>query len=176
MEQTITDLKLTTVLLTQTWKTEIIVGCGVIESLIHFLIVVSGNQSTTAWKTEQTFTGVAKRIDGATYRIDSVMQRRLDAPAPLAMTFNAMLQKAESRLLLGPDHSLYAKLQRLRPLRNKVHLQLAVELDHDYNAFTELDQRLMMQALHAVFTGPTFAPTGDERAYFSYLEQYLDPA
>ncbi|MCI4567212.1 hypothetical protein [Lysobacter sp. CFH 32150] len=176
LEQTITDLKLTNVLTTQTWKAETIVGCGIIESLLHFLIVATGNRTTADWETKQEFTGANKVIEGKTYRIDSVVKQKLDTPAPVPMTFDTMLKKAESKKLLGPDHSVYAKLKRLRPLRNRVHLQeITQHVDHDFNAFTAIDQKLMMQVLHAVFTGPTFAPSTAQRAYFTYLEKYLDP-
>lgn len=174
LDQSLVDLKLTGVLITQTWKTGIIVGCGIIESVLHYLIVTSGNQSTTDWETKQEFTGATKTLEGKVYRIDSVVKEKLATPKPSPMTFDTMLKKAESKKLLGNDHSLYAKLKRLRPLRNRVHLQeIAQPVDHDWNAFKVLDYKLMMQVIHAVFTGPTFAPTADERRYFAYLERHL---
>ncbi|GAB3306779.1 hypothetical protein [Luteimonas notoginsengisoli] len=174
LEQTLIDLKLTTVLLTQTWKTQIIVGCGIIESLLHYLIVVSGNQSSIDWEVTQEFTGVNKKINNKLYRIDSVVKEKLDAPKPLPMTFDAMLKKAESKRLIGNDQALYGKLKRLRPLRNRVHLQeIGQPVDHDFNAFTYEDKRLMMQVLHAVFAELLFNPTAEQRAYFDYLDKYM---
>ncbi|GAB2621338.1 hypothetical protein [Novilysobacter erysipheiresistens] len=176
LERTLLDLKLTSVLETQTWKTQIIVGCGVIESLLHYLIIASGNQATADWEVRQEFTGVNKTVDGKIYRIDSVFKQKLALPKPVEMTFDAMLKKAESKRLLGEDHTLYSRLKRLRPLRNRVHLQaIATTADHDFNAFTNLDQRLMMQVVHAVFTGATFTPSVEQRRYFAYLDRYNEP-
>lgn len=174
LDQCLVDLKLTGVLITQTWKTGIIVGCGIIESVLHYLIVTTGNQSTTDWETKQEFTGANKTLEGKVYRIDSVIKEKLDVPKPVPMTFDAMIKKAESKRLLGNDHAVYAKLKRLRSLRNRVHLQeIAEPVDHDWNAFKVLDYKLMMQVLHAVFTGPTFAQSAEERRYFAYLERHL---
>lgn len=174
LEQTIIDLKLTTVLLTQTWKTQIIVGCGIVESLLHYLIMVSGNQASIDWEVTQEFTGVNKKINNKMYRVDSVIKEKRENPKPVPMTFDAMLKKAESKRLIGNAQALYGKLKRLRPLRNRVHLQeIAQPVDHDFNAFTYEDKRLMMQVLHAVFTGPLFNPSAAQRGYFEYLDKYL---
>jgi len=174
LEQTLSDIKLTTVLATQTWKTEIVVGCGIVESLLHYLIVISGNQSTVDWEVTHEFTGAHKKIEEKIVRVDSVIRKRLDAPKPVPMTFDAMLKKAESKRLLGNDQAIYGKLNRLRPLRNRVHLQeIAQPVDHDFNAFTYEDKRLMMQVLYTILTGPLFTPSATQLAYFTYLDKYM---
>jgi hypothetical protein len=174
LDQIIQDVKLTTVLITQTWKTSIIVGCGVIESILHYFLTTSGNHATTDWELLCIASGNPRQVNGSTIKIDSYVYRRLGHPKQEQMTFDAMLKKAEKRRVLGQDHSVYSKLNRLRNLRNRVHLQeIGAPTDTDWNAFKEPDYRLMMQVVHAVFTGTRFSPSTDELAYFNYLEKYL---
>ena len=94
------------------------------------------------------------------------------------MKFGSMLKCAADKKTLGPVRSLYAKLNKLRQLRNRIHLQeTGSPLDTDWNAIEQCDSLIMSSVLHAVFTGPIFHPTEEQRAYFDYLptEQTNEP-
>jgi hypothetical protein len=45
----LTDLKISSVIEKLIWKNFIIVGCGIIESLLHFLLITEGQHKTTEW-------------------------------------------------------------------------------------------------------------------------------
>lgn len=168
------DLKLSSVLITQTWKTFIVVGCGIIESLLHFLLIAHDLHATSEWKLEAVLPGNAKQLDGKQVKVDSHFYSRLEDPVLVEMTFDAMLKKAEAKKVLGSDHSIYAALKRLRPLRNRVHLQaIGNSTDHDWNAFKSVDMKIMAEVIHKVFTSAIFRPSAKERAYFDYLYRHF---
>jgi tRNA A37 threonylcarbamoyltransferase TsaD len=43
------DIKLSSVLYTQAIKSVVLVGCGIIESLLHFLLIANRYHTTTEW-------------------------------------------------------------------------------------------------------------------------------
>jgi len=176
LDRCLLDIKLSSVLETQTWKTLIIVGCGLVESLLHFLLIANGSYAKSEWELIAVAPGNSKTLDGELRKIDSHIYRKLGAPKPKQMTFDSMLKKAESRKVLGKNPDLYAKLRRLRPLRNKVHLQeIGSDSDTDWNSFNWLDACCMAQVLKEVFTSNIFRPSRTERNYFDYLARYVEP-
>ncbi len=117
--------------------------------------------------------GQEKDIDGERIRIDSHLYKKLSAKERDEMQFDAIIKKAESKRILGSDHAIYAKLQNLRKLRNKVHLHIIDEpTDTDWNAFQFRQICDMAEVIHKVFTGPIFRPSIKERSYFDYLNRY----
>jgi len=175
LDRCLSDISLSSVLERQTWKMFIVVGCGIVESLLHFLLIARGLHSTTEWELHATLRGNPKTVDGDTLRADTHLLRRLDSAQLAPMTFDAMLKKAEAKTVLGSDHSVYAALKRLRPLRNRVHLQ-AIEspADTDWNAFTATDLGIMAEVLYKVFTSTVFRPSNAQKQYFAYLHEHFN--
>ena len=175
LDRSVLDLKLSGVLNTQIWKTFVIVGCGIIESLLHYLLIANGSYAKTEWEFIAVAPGNSKKLDGEVRKIDSHIYRKLKSPKLKQMTFDAMIQKSESRRVLGANQDLYDKLKRLRLLRNKVHLQaIGNDTDTDWNSFNWTDACYMAQVIHDVFTSNIFHPSADERAYFDYLQRYVE--
>jgi len=115
-----------------------------------------------------------KNVNEKRTRIDCHVYKKLTTKKREEMSFDVMIRKAESKKILGSDHSIYAKLQYLRGLRNKVHLHVIDEpTDTDWNAFQHRHLCAMAQVLHYVFTGPIFRPSQQERGYFDYLVKYI---
>ena len=136
LDQCLQDIKLSNVLTTQTYKIFIIVGCSIMESLLAYLLIKSGNYKMTQWEFGYKMPGQEKNIDGKRMRIDCYVYRKLTTKKREKMDFDALIKKAESKKTLGAEHSIYAKLQYLRKLRNKVHLHVIDEpTDTDWNAF-----------------------------------------
>ena len=153
----------------------IIVGCGIVESLLHFLLTANGHYATTDWELVDVAPGNPKKLDGETRKIDAHIDRQMGSPQPKQMTFAAMIRKSESKKVLGSDGTVYAKLRRLRPLRNKVHLKEIGDFnDTDWHSFNWSDACSMAQGLHAKFTSNVFRPSAAQRGYFEYLERYGD--
>lgn len=175
LDKCLSDLKLSSVLITQTWKSIITVGCGIIESLLYFLIVKKNLHPTDWWELEYIAFGNEKKIDDHRVKIDSCVYKKLETPKPKEMSFDAMLKKARKKGLLGSDDDLYVKLNKLRKLRNKVHLH-AIDnpSDTDWNAFQKEDIKTMTEVLYEVFTSTIFRPSAEERGYFDYLKRYCE--
>jgi hypothetical protein len=166
------DIKLSSVLYTQTVKTVVLVGCGVIESILHFMLIVNNAHSTTEWSEKVTFKGNQKKIDGHYVKIDTVMYDKLESPQLKHMTFDALIKSAKSNNILGSGQSIYQKLEGLRTLRNKVHLQVINEpRDTDWNSFNGTHLSDICKVLYAILTSSIFTPSTDQKAYFSYLRR-----
>lgn len=176
MEQTLSGLKLTSVLITQTWKAVIIVGCGVVECLLHYFLITTNTYSETDWQLEFIATGSPKEINSAGVRIDSHVYKRLKVPKLKQMSFDAMLKRSEKKKVMGNSHEVYAKMNLLRSLRNRVHLQeMGSPRDTDWNAFNSKDHKIMLQVLYSILTSSPFSPTREQMAYFSYMLPYVAP-
>ena len=128
LDRCVADLKLTSVLLTQTWKSVIVVGCGVVESLVHFLLVSRGYYAQTKWDRVGVLRGNPKQLGKETLKAEVHLYRPLPASVRKPMTFEAMLRRAARKKILGSDRGIYPALNRLRPLRNRVHLQAIEDL------------------------------------------------
>lgn len=151
----------------------VVVGCGIIESLLHYLLIADGSHASTEWELVGVAPGNPKNLDGEKRKVDSHIYRRIDPPRIEEMTFDSMLKKAERRRVLGREHNIYPVLKRLRPLRNKVHLQEIGDVtDTDWNAFNWSEACAMAQVLRRVFRSSVFSPTAEERRYFGYLDRY----
>jgi hypothetical protein len=164
------DLKLSSVIEKQIFKNLIIVGCGIIESLLHFLLIAKQHYKQTEWELRWIATSNPMKIGASFRRIESHVFDKLPSPRNDPMTFDSMLKCAEKKRILGSDHSVYMKLKRLRTLRNRIHLQvIGSAVDTDWNAVERTDVQMMMFVLRAVCTGPIFGPTEEQRTYFDYL-------
>lgn len=173
LDRTALDIKLSQVLITQTWKTFIIVGCGVVESLLQFLLIAHGKHAKTEWELVCIGPGNAKKMEGETRKIDSHVYRKLSTPRPDQMTFDTIIKKSESKRVLGSNHDIFPKLKKLRKLRNRIHLQeIADSTDTDWNKFNWAEVTLMAEVLRSLLTSNIFHPSTEERAYFDYLLRY----
>jgi len=166
------DLKISAVIEKQIWKNFIVTGCGVIESLLHFLLIAKKQHKTTEWELTFIAPGQPKKIDEKVVRIDSHVFRKLSSPRNKPMTFDSMIKSAEKKNALGANHSVYARLNNLRRLRNRIHLQeIGNSLDTDWNAIDRSDFITMTSVLKTVLTGTIFQPSQEQRAFFSYLPE-----
>lgn len=171
-DRVLQDIKLSSVLYTQTIKTIVLVGAGIVESLLHFLLIVNNVHSTTEWKEKTLFKGNQKKVDGDYVRADTIIYEKLASPIMKHMTFDAMIKCARSNNILGSGPAIYQKLEALRVLRNKVHLQVINNpTDTDWNSFNSSDLSDVCKVIYAVFTSSLFTPDSAQRAYFTYLRR-----
>ena len=169
------DIKLSSVLYTQTIKTMVLVGSGIVESVLNYLLIVNDVHSTTEWKEKTLFKGNEKKVDGKYVRLDSVLYEKLANPQMKQMTFDTMIKCARSNNILGSRAAIYQKLNALRRLRNKIHLQLINDpTDTDWNSFNASDLSDVCKVVYAIFTSSLFSPDLDERKYFHYLRRSFD--
>jgi hypothetical protein len=171
-DRVLQDIKLSSVLYTQTVKTIVLVGCGIIESVLHFMLIVNNSHSTTEWKEKTVFKGNQKKMDGTIVKIDTVLSEKLSSPVLKHMTFDSMIKSAKSNHIFGTGGAIYQKLEGLRTLRNKVHLQVINEpTDTDWNSFNPSHLSDICKVLYAILTSSIFSPTTDQKSYFAYLRR-----
>lgn len=171
-DQIIQEIKLSSVIYTQTIKTIVLVGCSIIESLLHFLLIVNDNHTKTEWSEKITFKGNQKKLDGEIVRVDTVIYKKLPEEQLKHMSFDAMIKCSKSKHIFGSNKEIYEKLESLRTLRNKVHLQVINNPnDTDWNTFNNSDLSDVCKVLYAVFTSRLFKVTEKEEQFFCYLRR-----
>jgi len=174
LDRCLSDKSLSSVLTTQSYKMFVIVGCGIMESLLTYILIKSRDYTMTPWELECVMPGQEKTMGDGKKRIDSYVYKKLSSPKLGEMTFDAMIKKAESKKVLGSNHELYGTLQQLRKLRNKVHLQAIDDpTDTDWNSFKRKNLCSMAYVIQSSFTGKIFRPSQKEKSYFSYLDKYI---
>ena len=85
------------------------------------------------------------------------------------MSFDAMIKCAKSKHIFGSNKAIYEKLESLRNLRNKVHLQ--VINNPNWNTFNNLDLSDVCKVLYDIFTSSLFEVTEKEEQCFRYLRR-----
>jgi len=171
-DRVLQDIKISSVIHTQTIKTIILVGSGIIESFLHYLLIINNVHSTTEWEQKHSFKGNQKKIDSETVRVDTIIYKKLPNKVTKHMSFDAMIKCAKSKHIFGTNKALYNKLDAIRTLRNKVHLQVINNPnDTDWNSFNNSDLSDMCKVLYVIFTSSLFSPTAREKRFFEYLRR-----
>ena len=120
--------------------------------------------------------GNQKAMAGVQSKIDSYIYKKLSTPKTTQMNFDSIIKKAKSKKVLGSNPAIYTKLNDLRILRNKVHLQAIDNPDDtDWNSFNRSDVNDMDKLLFYTFTSSIFSPSAQEKSYFQYLNDYYTP-
>lgn len=175
LDRCLLDLKLSSPIKKQLYKTFILFGCSIVECLIFFLLIKKGHYRKIHYEFEYCTSGNEKKLqNGVTIKIDNHVYQKLDKPRLDKMDFHSMLKKADSKKLLGQKNVIYSRLKTLKKLRNKIHLQDVERLgDTDWNSFEPDDVKTMAEVLYNVFTGDVFQPSSKERGYFDYLRRHF---
>ena len=169
-DRIIMDIKLSSVLYTQTIKTIILVSCSIIESILHYSLIISGFHSETEWKQKTVFKGNQKKLDGEFVRIDTTIYTKLGKKKLKHKTFDAMIKCAKSNSIFGSRPHIYEKLEMLRLLRNRVHLQPTEDkFGTDWTTFTTSHLNETYVVMYSIFTSSLFKPISIEKSYFEYL-------
>ena len=167
---TLQDLRLTSVLWTISVKNFLIVGTSVIEALLYYVLRAKGLHRKNHWQLLRKVVTNEFAVNTDTCKIENHFFQKLPEPIEEEMNFDSMLKKVETKKLLGNDEPLYKKLNYLRKLRNRVHLQLLEKnLDTDWHNFNHKELQLMKHALYAVFSSALFSPTLDDLRPLGFL-------
>lgn len=138
-------------------KSFVVVGIGIVESILYYFIKSNNLQWLNHYEEITTITANDKKVGEEYLRLETKLLKRLDIPVEEDMNLDSMLKKAEKNKIIGNDQSLYRQLNRLRKLRNKVHLHLVEEhLDTDWNNFTTKELNMIKQILQKLFYSKIF--------------------
>lgn len=109
--------------------------------------------------------------DDVDHRFEVKLVRKRSEPIEKEMRFIDMCRKAERKCVLGLDSSVYGKLNRLRGLRNRVHIQAVQhDRDNDWWTFDVKDFSLMKEVLEAILTSNLFVEQRDYARLFYWLD------
>ena len=171
IEKELKELEVSSVIYTMLVKTYVITGIGIIEGVFSYIIKKNG-----WWKTkdeEVVFNSCAEQrtSEGQTILVRTEISRKVEAYND-KMTFDEMIKRLNKHhKALGMDHLLYPQINRIRDLRNRVHLQKGENsTDHNYNAFNFKTKEQMQEILYAVLCSPNVT---DSRVIHNY--DFLKP-
>ncbi len=152
-----TDLNLSAVLSTQTWKAFIIHGCAVIEAVFYYVLVSTGHARDDEWQSQSKATSSHFKLGEVLYLQKTEFFTKLSKPTIASMTFETMCQRVESKKLIKLGNEFYSKLPHLRKLRNRIHIQgIENDAETDYIKFNRKDYELMKFMLKALLTSHFF--------------------
>jgi hypothetical protein len=170
LSYTIDELDMSSVIITQTFKSFIITGVSVIEGIFHYLILKHDLQRKNHWDNVKELTSSEYGEAGSVYRHITTVQRKRASPEPIGMSFERMARRVEEKKLLGGSSTYYRRLHALRKLRNRVHLQLVDDaFDTDWKAFNRPDFDSMQELLYDLLSGSLFKPTKAQLDMLEFL-------
>lgn len=140
------DLRLSSVLEIQTFKSFIVHGCSVIEAVFFYVLVKSGTHTRAEWASE-TKSASHVTIGGKPYRVEVEYFTKLPKPVLAEMTFDAMCKRVEDKHLIKLSNDFYKNLP--------YHPVESYE-ESDYNRFERKDFELMKKILKALLTSELF--------------------
>lgn len=165
------ELNLTSVLINQTNKSFIVHGCSIVECLIYYYVRSNGHHKENEWELVKEAKTPNFVLDGETMRLENSLYRKLKIPAEEMMTFDTLIKKCRNKSLLGVQSDIYTKLNYLRKLRNRVHLQtIESALDHDWNKIDYSDFKLMNYVLFFILNRPEFKPNTEQKQFLAFLD------
>ncbi len=157
---------------TEFCKTYVVTGVSIIESLLYYIIKSKGLHKTKSWEIFSKIDSNPKTINGEKIKIETIIYKELDSPIEEDMSLDSMLKKTEAKKLLGEDHEIYKQLNRLRKLRNKIHLHyIEAGLDTDYFNFSDKEYLLIRNVLRKLLLSDFFKKSKIQvNALFDFLE------
>jgi hypothetical protein len=156
----------------QTCKAVVVVGMGVVEAILWYLLLTTGQAHTKKWTEIKKLETPAFDQSGHKLRIVNVVEQELNPPQLDEMTLDTMVKRAEKRALLGSlEHAVYGHLKTLRQLRNRVHIHsVQHDADTDWFSFTGREVALLLNALRSILSLTLFQPTPDHLELLSFLD------
>lgn len=170
LSETLTQLRLSGVLITMTYKQFVVTGMGIIEGILYNELKARNLLRTNEWELLKESSSPETDIGGPVIRVDTKVLRKRSVPVEEDPVFDRLLRVAEKKRVFGTDSKFYAQAHHLRKLRNKVHLFVTgSDLDSDWNAFGFKEFELMKTALLALLSGGPFSPDAAQQEFLRFL-------
>ena len=174
LEQCNRDLRLSSVLESQNYKTFVITGCSVVEAIFYYVLVKEQKAAMTDWESAQKVPSHEFSKGSHRYMMETEIFRKLSIPKLAEMTFDAMCKKVESKKLVELGEDVNKKIPYLRKLRNRVHLYgIEDSLDTDYLKLGKSHFETMKSTLKELLSCSLFPqqpPADFETLSFAFLE------
>ncbi len=166
LEKEMAELQLSDVLYTMIVKSYVITGCGIIEGIFSYIIKSHGWEKRNDEEEVLSSQAQQKNREGDTLVIRTVISKKV-TPEPAKMTFDEMIKCLNHHhKALKIDHLLYPQINRIRDLRNRVHLQKSSSnTDHDYNSFNYKVKNDMQNILYNILCSSSVTDSSAIRNY-----------
>ncbi len=152
-------------------KNFIVTGCGIVESILWMLLRADGLNQKGEWEIVQQSKTNPHVVNGVEHRYEITEYKKLDTPVDIEMRFIDLCRKAEKKGVLGVSSSVYAKLNHLRQLRNRVHIHsVQHDRDNDWWTFDLHDGNLMREVLLEILKSQVFSPHAEYEKMFGWLK------
>ena len=157
IEKEINDLDLHIVLQKMLYKTYIIIGMGIVESLFANLLKSKGLWRVSEWRSIAVLKSNEGKIDDKIIKVNTELFEKIEK-FDERMDLDSMIKKIEKKNLLDINHKVFPALKVLRELRNKVHLQNRNQFEEsDFNSFQLEYKKMMGRVLFTILTLKEFS-------------------
>jgi len=167
---TLRELNLSSVLRTQTIKYFIVAGAAVIEAIL-FLVCSKNQLNLTKWEKGSLCISNEVDYEGTKIKIETIIWRRLQTAKTEEMNFDRMIKMVSKRKIIEVDADFFVKLNGIRKLRNRIHIQVIDGGLTDYLRFYQAELELVKLKLFQLLTCNLFRPVSSEIEKFSYLNE-----
>jgi hypothetical protein len=163
------DINISSVLLAQNIKSFVVHSAAVVEAVLYYVVVSTGNATTNKWQSCKKISN-SYHINDDSFLLKTEIFKELALPIISEMTFDQITKKVEDKKLLGDNLDLYKAISRMRKLRNKIHLHVIDSLsDTDYKNFNNSEYELARKVLYGILTCPLFSNSTYNKC-FDYLK------
>ncbi len=154
------DIKTTSVIDKQNIKSFLIHGTAIIEAISNFVVISTGYEKTTKWKSVTKNTTNEYKLNLITYKNEIEIFEKLESEISITMTFDQLIKKIESKKLFGQNFPIYSKIKPLRQLRNKIHIHDSENSgDTDWYNFNTTEYKLIKEVLFEILKSDLFNNT-----------------
>jgi hypothetical protein len=143
-------------------KTYLIVSTSIIESILDYYLIKIGEYKTSEWVNHCSVPSDIYIDRGKTLKNIIITQIKTE-PFLVKMRFDDVLKKIKDKKLLGDNNDLYISLNKIKKLRNKVHLNnIEADRDHDWNNFKEAEYYECSKCLRKILISNIFSVPREE--------------
>lgn len=154
---TILQKELYIIVRNQTIKTFIIVGGGIIESLLTYFLISKKIHPKSEWEITKKTHSDTKKVGEETIRTSTTTYRKKESFELSQQKFDNIIQIVEKNNLIESSEEFYSNLHEVKNLRNKVHLtNIEHYRDHDWNNFNSKKYYLVTKTLREILKSKFF--------------------
>lgn len=154
-------------------KSFVVVSGGIVECLLDYEIRNQDLGDKDTYEEVDTWKSNEKIIknSGVKVKVETKILKETDSPIEKEMKFERLQKIGQKNKIFGLSSEIYAKINGIRKLRNKVHLQMGLLEEHDYNSFNRENYEVAKEVLKAVFDSSFFENySGDKAKLLNFLE------
>lgn len=143
-------------------KTYLIVSTSIIESILDYYLILTEQHKMDEWKPLSKDSSPIYKSNGESLKTVTYTFQKIE-PFLVNMKFDDILKKITDKKLLGDNVELYQSLNKIKKLRNKVHLNnIEYDRDHDWNNFKDSEYYECSKCLREILKSNIFNVTIEE--------------